>query len=66
MFNSAKATDSSPPNLKLNSNINSPVAERYRSKPHQAKSHAVSKNNSDDEPDDNFVPKDQKKKAPKK
>jgi hypothetical protein len=67
MFNSAKATDSSPPNFKLNSNLNSPDAERYRStKPHQAKSHAVSKNNSDDEPDGTFVPKDQKKKALKK
>jgi hypothetical protein len=66
MFNSAKATDSSPPNHKLNSNLNSPVADRYRSKPHQAKSHAVSQNNSDDEPEANFVQKDQKKKLPKK
>lgn len=48
MFNSTKATDSSPPNQKLEyKSHTSPVADRYHTKYQQAKSHGVSQNSDD-------------------
>jgi len=67
MFSSTKATDSSPPNLKLEFKTNiSPTADNYRIKPHQAKSHGVSQKSSDDETEAVKIQKEPKRKTQKK
>lgn len=68
MFNSAKATDSSPLNHnKLNSNLNSPFAERYQPKNHHlAKSHAVSQKASQDDTENNKISKEKRFKSASK